>query len=82
MPLLHSITGPFFSPPIVADFSAHLFSKGVSFCVAVVGTFAAIISFRFVTVSSNFACWLEFQADLFQREVFPSVLLLVVYLLL
>ena len=60
--------------------------KGNSFCVAVVGAFAAILSFRFVTASSNFACWLEFLADLFQGEVFPyccvAALLLVVYLLL
>ena len=45
-----------------------------------------ILSFPFVTVSSNFVCWLEFLADLFQREVFPyccvAALLLVVYLLL
>ena len=27
--------------PIVADFCTHLFSKGVSFCVAIVSTFAA-----------------------------------------
>ena len=30
-----------FFPPIVADFCTHLFSKGVSFCVAVVSTFDA-----------------------------------------
>ena len=42
-----------FSPPIVADFCAHLFSKGVSFCVTVVA-FLLRTLFRFVTVSSNF----------------------------
>ena len=45
----------------VADFCAYLISKGVSYCVAV-GTFAEYsFLFRFVTVSSNFGCWLEFN---------------------
>ena len=62
----------FFSPPLIADFCAHLFLKGVSFCAAVVTCFCCVsFLFHLVTLSSNFACWLKFLVDLFQREVFP-----------
>ena len=74
-PTLNHVT-VYLSPPIIADFCAHLFSKGISYCVAVVGALLCILSFRFLTVSSNFACWLKILADLFQRDVCCIVALL------
>ena len=65
-----------------------IYSKGVSFWVAAVGAFVVYPFVSFITVSSNFARWLEFLADLFQREVRVFLIaallfsLLVVYLLL
>ena len=79
-PTFNHVTIFFLSPPVVADFCAHLFSEGVSFCVAVVSTFAVYPFVSLHNVSSYFACWLEFPADLFKRSI--SLLLLVVYLLL